>query len=283
MTRISMIWFFTLVVCSTTFGADAILRMNAKEWKYLDTGAAPEENWFSADFDDSQWKSGQAPLGYGDDDIKQEVSFGGDSDDKHVTTFFRRTIDIDDALAAIQFQIQVICDDGCVAYINGKELFRHNMPQGEFTDETTTPSTTQAGMERHKFTFVAAPEKLKSGVNTIAVRVHQRSKDSSDLAFDMSLTPLLTDAEVEKAKQALEADKSIVEAANNDNNQGSQRSQRPPRPRRPSLEDSGETSRFTPVIVRASANREKELVLCARNSRGSSYRSNRSAVKNGML
>ena len=61
--------------------------------------------------------------------------------------------------------------------------------------------------------------------------------------------PLLTDAEVEKAKQALEVDKSIVEAANNDNNQGSQRSQRPPRPRRPSLEDSGETSRFTPVIV----------------------------------
>ncbi len=57
MTRISIIWFFTLVVCSTTFGADAVLKMNAKEWKYLDTGAAPEENWFSADFDDSNWKS----------------------------------------------------------------------------------------------------------------------------------------------------------------------------------------------------------------------------------
>lgn len=238
MTRISTICFFSLLACSTTFAADAVLEMNAKEWKYLDTGEDPGHSWSSIDFDDSNWKSGQAPLGYGDDNIKQEVSFGDDADDKHLSTYFRRAVNIDDAAAAKQFQVQLICDDGCVAYINGKEVFRHNMPQGEITDDTTAPATTQGAMERHKFTFLAAPEKLESGTNTIAVRVHQRSTDSSDLAFDMSLTPLLTDADVEKAKQAQEADKRIIEANNSGNDFNNARSQRPRRPRRPPLEDS---------------------------------------------
>lgn len=226
MIRISTICIFACVACSMTFADNVVLKMGAKEWKYLDTGDDPGEKWSTTDFDDSKWKSGQAPLGYGDEDIKQKVSFGDDETDKHVTTFFRRTVNIGDASAAKQFQFQLICDDGCIAYINGKEAFRHNMPPGKVTFDSMAPATVFNELERHKFTFLAAPEKLKSGPNTIAVRVHQRGKESSDLAFDMSLTTLLTDEDVEKAKQAKENDKRVVRAA-------TEQFDRPQRPQRP--------------------------------------------------
>ncbi len=75
------------------------MEMGAKEWKYLDTAEGPGKDWHKADFDDSQWKSGQAPLGYGDEHIKQTISFGDDEEDKNICAFFRRTVEMEDPKA----------------------------------------------------------------------------------------------------------------------------------------------------------------------------------------
>ena len=48
-------------------------------WRYQDDGQPLAPNWIEPEFDDSNWKSGTAPLGYGEADISTTLSFGSHS------------------------------------------------------------------------------------------------------------------------------------------------------------------------------------------------------------
>jgi hypothetical protein len=203
----------TVAVCQTRAAEQNILDMGAKDWKYLDTADGPEEEWHKADFDDSQWKSGQAPLGYGDDDIKQTIAFGDDEGSKNICAFFRRTVEVDDPQTAKKVVGKLICDDGCVIYVNGEEVHRFNLPAGELKQDTIAVFTVGGEIERHEFTFLVDAAKFKPGKNAIAVRVHQRGAESSDLAFNLSLTGLDDDEAIENAKQTHDLEQEQIKLA----------------------------------------------------------------------
>ena len=64
---------------------------------------------------------------------------GGDPDERHVTTWFRREFQADPgALEALQ--LRLLRDDGAIAYLNGTEVLRVNMPEGPVTPETLAAS-----------------------------------------------------------------------------------------------------------------------------------------------
>ena len=213
MFRFGLAIVLAVLVCGSCLAADSVLKMESKDWKYLDTGKDPGQDWTKSEFDDSQWKSGQAPLGYGDDDIKQKISFGEDEENKHLCAFFRRTIDVKDPTSAKQFRIRLICDDGCAIYLNGEEVHRHNLPEGELSTKTMAPLPLSGEIERHKFSVLVDPAKLKAGNNIVAVRVHQRHQESSDLAIDLSVESLTTDEEVAETKSQQQAEKEAIERA----------------------------------------------------------------------
>ena len=197
-------------VCQTATAEQKPLEKGAKEWKYLDTAEGPGKDWHKVDFDDSEWKSGQAPLGYGDEDIKQIISYGDDEDNKHICAFFRRTVEADPK-SAKKFVGKLICDDGCVVYVNGEEVYRFNLEPGEVKNDTTTMFTTP--VERHEFTFLIDATKFKAGNNVIAVRVHQRGGESSDLAFDLSLTGLDDEEAIESEQQTYDLEREQIKLA----------------------------------------------------------------------
>ena len=207
-----LIWlvFVLFVVCHTSAAEQIILEMGAKEWKYLDTDEGPAKGWQRADFDDSQWKSGQAPLGYGDGDIKQTISFGADEGNKNLCAFFRRNVEAGPA-SVKKVVGKLICDDGCVVYLNGEEVYRFNMPAGEVKNDTTTVFTTP--VERHKLTFLIDAAKFTPGRNVIAVRVHQANSSSSDMAFDLSLTGLNDNEAIESEKQTYDLEQEQIKLA----------------------------------------------------------------------
>src|SRR6266436_9612961 len=63
-------------------------------WKYLDNGSDQGTGWRATNFNDSAWASGPAPLGYGDASGVSPltmVSFGPDSNNKYITTYFRQS------------------------------------------------------------------------------------------------------------------------------------------------------------------------------------------------
>ena len=157
------------------------------EWKYRDARQPPADAWKSRTFDDGAWKVGKGILGYGDDDVATKLDFGDDPDNKPVTVWFRKTFEIDEALTPDVLRLKFLRDDGAIIYLNGRELMRNNLPSGFLEPRTLAVSSVNNWAERYRREFTLGASGLVAGNNVIAVEVHQKKPDSSDLAFDMSL------------------------------------------------------------------------------------------------
>lgn len=162
---------------------EAVLIAKGSRWRYLDTGEPPGENWIDGEFDDSLWLEGPAQLGYGEGDEATRIRFGDDPGNKHITTWFRRAIVVDDPGRLDALKLLLQSDDGAVVYINGHEVLRFNLPEGEITPETTTLRSGDPGF----LPYDLNPDELEEGENLIAVEVHQSRPNSSDVSFDLEL------------------------------------------------------------------------------------------------
>ncbi|GGB41079.1 hypothetical protein GCM10011409_18240 [Lentibacillus populi] len=155
-------------------------------WKYFDKGKYPGDGWTALDFNDSSWSSGQAMLGYDKyDNVKTEVSYGPDIDNKYPTTYFRKTFEVEDVESIMGLDANLIRDDGAVVYLNGHEVIRTNMPDGDVNYDTYANATVND--ERDNNGYLIDPSYLVDGQNIITVEVHQANATSSDIAFDFSL------------------------------------------------------------------------------------------------
>lgn len=160
------------------------------EWSYLDNGAdLGVTDWTSVDFNDYTWKYGPAALGYGDP-VNTTLSFGPDANNKYITTYFRRAIDIDLASLPEEVVFGLRRDDGAVVYLNGVEVIRSNMPEGNINYLTFSSTIISGGDETTFNPFVINKSAFVDGVNQIAVELHNRDGFSSDLIFDMSVKEL---------------------------------------------------------------------------------------------
>lgn len=170
--------------------ADTELVSPGSVWKYLDDGSDQDTLWTEIDFDDGNWSSGPAQLGYGDGDETTTVGYGPDPDLKYPTTYFRHAFTFDDAAAYVAVELKLQRDDGAVVHLNGEEIHRSNMPAGEVTYQTFAASTTGGDAEGHFHPVLLDPGLFAAGDNLLSVEVHQRSHTSSDISFDLELTAL---------------------------------------------------------------------------------------------
>jgi acid phosphatase type 7 len=153
-------------------------------WKYLDNGTNQGTAWRATGFNDSTWASGAAELGYGDGDEATTVSYGPNSSNKYITTYFRRAFTVTDAATYTGLSINIRRDDGAVIYINGTEVARSSMPTGTITYTTAATGTSS---ETTFFAHTAPASVLVNGTNVIAVEIHQSGPTSSDISFNMDL------------------------------------------------------------------------------------------------
>jgi len=164
-------------------------------WRYLDDGSNQGTAWTSLTFNDSAWKSGPAPLGYGvaNDGPQQElpattVGYGPAGTNKYVTTYFRRAFTVSNPASVSGLNVSLQRDDGAVVYLNGDEVFRSNMPTGRI-DYLTFASLVIGGTD--EITFYSQPvdpSLLVNGANVLAVEIHQANAGSSDIMLDLELS-----------------------------------------------------------------------------------------------
>lgn len=159
-------------------------------WKYVADGRDPGEQWLQADFDDSAWLSGPAPLGFGDPGMGTVLKWGTDAAHKPMTTWFRRSFDLAEIKPGDRFAILYCVDDGAIVYLNGREVGRTNMPAGPVTHDTRASRALSDVDEGYYLRLVLPADSLKAGRNLIAVEVHQSNAGSSDLYFDLALKAL---------------------------------------------------------------------------------------------
>jgi len=156
-------------------------------WKYLDDGSNQGTAWRQPAFDDSNWVSGPAEFGYGDGDEATLVNYGGVSTNRYVTTYFRRKFVVDDLGAVSALVLRLLQDDGAIVYLNGTEIFRNNMPTGAVTYTTLASSSLSAPAEDAFTRTNLSMAALVAGTNTLAVEIHQASRSSGDLGFNLEL------------------------------------------------------------------------------------------------
>lgn len=169
---------------------EEVLVVAGAGWKYLDDGSDLGEGWKGLGFDDSSWAQGNAELGYGDGDEVTEIGFGGDAENKHITTYFRHGFNVPDPGISSAMTVRVRRDDGVAVYLNGQQIVRDNLPEGAGFD-TPASSVVDSDDEGSFFAFSVSPALLVAGENVLAVEIHQASATSSDVSFDLELTRIL--------------------------------------------------------------------------------------------
>jgi lysophospholipase L1-like esterase len=156
-------------------------------WKYFDQGLDLSTNWAQPQYDDSAWAEGPARLGYNLAGITTTVSFGANSADKHLTTYFRRPFVIPAGVLYTNLNLRLNRVDGAIVWLNGREIFRANLPSGPVSF-LTQASLAMSGDLMHDYFPTNLPiAGLPPGTNVLAVEIHKFSPTQPSLSFDLEL------------------------------------------------------------------------------------------------
>ena len=153
-------------------------------WSYEASGQDQGTAWREPDFDDADWPTGPGPLGNERESLAEPIQTEFELGD--ITYYFRREfelpagIDISQMDATINTQV----DDGFIVYLNGLEVVRRGMPNGEVPfDQFASRNVNEAQVEGP---FTVPNNLFVEGTNVFAVEVHQVRIDSSDLVMGLA-------------------------------------------------------------------------------------------------
>jgi len=136
-------------------------------------------SWKVPSYSTADWYAANAPFlfdGESSDGTKIPISR---------TVYFRNEFYIQEADSIHQLVAFLKYDNGAVLYLNGNEIRRISMPDGEVNYRTWAFSNSNSFVT---YTLgLNDLQNLKDGQNTLAVEMHQSEADSSDLFFDFYL------------------------------------------------------------------------------------------------
>jgi lysophospholipase L1-like esterase len=156
-------------------------------WKYSDQGLDLGTNWAQSQYDDSAWAAGPARLGYNLAGITTTVSYGTNIANKYITTYFRHAFVVPAGVLYTNLNLRLNRVDGAVVWLNGREIFRANLPSGPLTF-LSRASTSLALDPTHTYFPTNLPIAwLPPGTNVLAVEVHKFAPSQPSLSFDLEL------------------------------------------------------------------------------------------------
>lgn len=158
------------------------------DWKYSDQGLNLGTNWAQVQYDDSAWNDGPGPLGYGSPGIATTVGYGPVSTNRYITTYFRRSFVVCSAIHYTNLNFRVNHADGAAVWLNGRELFRMDLPTNQplsYLDQAITITGPDA---IHTYYQTNIPVSfLPLGTNVLAVEIHKVSPPAPSISFDLEL------------------------------------------------------------------------------------------------
>lgn len=149
-------------------------------WRYHVPQGPLAADWRLPDFDDADWDIGPGGFGYGDGD-------DGTVLDNTDVVYLRRTFSLPELPQLIHGMLALDYDDGCVAFMNGREVFRSATMEEQSLDHNTWA----AGLNEAALYQGGTPEQvvfdprewLVNGENVLAIQVHNEGAGSSDLSI----------------------------------------------------------------------------------------------------
>ena len=140
-------WMFILPLALVHWAAlGSVVFSNDTEWRYVlgRSEASPGDPtaWRQPSFDDSTWAIGQAPFYYDDQPTSATAYTGNtqltDMRGSYTCIFLRKHFTINNPSDVQSLELASFSDDGFIAWINGREVARFNMPAGDIPFDGTS-------------------------------------------------------------------------------------------------------------------------------------------------
>jgi hypothetical protein len=156
-------------------------------WRYSDQGTDLGINWSQPQYDDTLWAQGTGRLGYNAPGIASTVSYGPDSTNKYITTYFRKSFVVPANLHYTNLSVRLNRGDGGSVWLNGQELFRMNLAAGPLSFQDRA-KTAMVGDPLATYYSTNIPISfLPVGTNVVTVEIHKFSPAQAALSFDLEL------------------------------------------------------------------------------------------------
>ena len=160
----------------TVLDLEALLITPGAPWLYFKGLEAPAVGWTSLDFDDTDWLEGPTGIGYGAGDDATVLS---DMRNSYVSIFTRKVLLVERPEEISVLRLDLTIDDGCVVWLNGREVGRINMPIGPVDHLTEAVSAIAEDQVRS----IELDPSMLAEENILAISVHNTTIGSSDLSF----------------------------------------------------------------------------------------------------
>ncbi|MCA0445779.1 MAG: CotH kinase family protein [Bacteroidetes bacterium] len=151
--------------------------------KYVIGSAAISQTWRNPSFSDVSWLNGKTSVGFGDNDDATIVA-------SCLSVYLRIKFTVTDTTELNNALFFADYDDGFVAWLNGREITRANMPGavGSLPAWNTLASSIReaviyTGGKPDIFTNSAIRSAILPGENVLAIEIHNSDANSSDLTI----------------------------------------------------------------------------------------------------
>jgi hypothetical protein len=169
--------------------AEVDLVSSASIWRHRPGNAeasAPDSSaWRLPGFSDASWSPGSLPLFYGEDLSGTRITGMQNS---YLSHFVRTRFTLTTPADVRNLVLRAACDDGFVAWVNGVEVARYNMPEGPLGLTSSALSAAPEPAAELDYPMAAIGPSLRVGENVLAVQVFNVNLTSSDLVFRARLT-----------------------------------------------------------------------------------------------
>ena len=185
------------LVSSATAAQVAVVPLSSN-WRYFlgtQEASSPDSNaWRTLAFNDSSWSNGNAPIGYTsggatgyEGSIATTVPASGTGN--WLSVYFRKTFQLTNVADLTSLQLGVWVDDGAVAFINGVEVGRVNLPAGNLAYNCCASGITAGEEVSMSITITNfAGLNLAVGQNVLAIHGFNANSTSTDFHVEASLT-----------------------------------------------------------------------------------------------
>lgn len=176
--------------------ADTYVPAAATDWKYFKGTAEPSPSdvtyWRAIAFNDSTWLAGRTPIGIGttvaNNTTLPDMVSGWFSN--YTTVYGRKTFTVAANRIPSTLTLRLLIDDGCVAWINGTEVFRSGNVNG---GQLAYNAAANSGIGTASWTTIVLNGTelyLKGGTNVLALHTLNRNTNThrGDFTFDAELS-----------------------------------------------------------------------------------------------
>ena len=156
-------------------------------WTYFEgtqEASLPDmSQWRLTEFDDDRWSTGESPFHTSKFEGKTLVDFS-----ETTSLYLRQPFEVTDKNQFSEIALSASIDDGLIAWVNGYEVLRYNVPAGDLRFNATASRSVREPIQPFDHLVPDVRSILTNGTNTLAIHAFNASRPTARTDFFFAMT-----------------------------------------------------------------------------------------------